>query len=71
MDSESEQLMQEALQRLMVGRTVVLIAHRLSTVQSADQIIVLKNGQVLERGNHNELMKAKGVYARLVSKQIQ
>lgn len=61
----------EALERLMKGRTVLLIAHRLSTVQNADQILVLKGGKVVEKGSHSSLMKEKGIYSKLVAKQMQ
>jgi len=72
LDAESEQLVQEALQRLMKGRTVILIAHRLSTVQQADSILVLKNGQIVEKGTHDELLKnPKGIYRALVLRQMQ
>lgn len=69
LDAESESLVQEALERLMKGRTTFVIAHRLSTVVNADQIIVLKEGKVVERGRHRELMKAEGYYASLVKRQ--
>ncbi len=64
-DTETEQLIQEAVQRLMHDRTSVVIAHRLSTVRSADQILVLHRGQVRERGRHEELIARGGIYARL------
>jgi ABC-type multidrug transport system fused ATPase/permease subunit len=70
LDTESEHLVQEALQRLMRGRTVILIAHRLSTVQKSDVIFVVKGGKIVETGNHEELLKKNGVYATLVSKQL-
>jgi len=60
LDSVSEQLVQESLERLMEGRTVIVIAHRLSTVESADQIIVLENGRVQEVGTYKELIEKKG-----------
>ena len=71
LDAESEGLVQEALERLMKGRTTFVIAHRLSTVVNADQIIVLKEGRVAERGRHRELMKANGYYASLVNRQTR
>lgn len=65
LDTESERIVQEALDRLMVGRTSFVIAHRLSTVQNADKILVLDKGRVVEEGNHQELMDKQGLYARL------
>jgi ATP-binding cassette subfamily B (MDR/TAP) protein 8 len=72
LDSESEKLVQEALQRLMIGRTVIIIAHRLSTIRNVDEILVIKNGKIIEKGTHNFLMnKSNGIYAHLVSKQME
>jgi len=65
LDTESEKLVQQALSNIMKDRTSVVIAHRLSTIQHADEIIVLKKGQIVERGNHDELVAAKGVYKKL------
>jgi len=71
LDSESEQLVQDALDRLMVGRTSLVIAHRLSTIREADKIIVLQNGVIVEEGTHNELIhKEDGVYVKLSKMQI-
>jgi ATP-binding cassette subfamily B protein/subfamily B ATP-binding cassette protein MsbA len=64
-DTATEKLIQEALERLMAHRTSFVIAHRLSTVHNADQILVLKAGQVIERGTHDELMERNGLYAQL------
>ncbi len=64
-DSESEQLIQRAIDMLIKGRTSIVIAHRLSTIRRADQILVLDAGQVLERGNHRELIAAEGAYHKL------
>ncbi|MFT7589323.1 MAG: ABC-type multidrug transport system fused ATPase/permease subunit, partial [Limisphaerales bacterium] len=69
LDSESEKLVQEALYKLMRNRTSIVIAHRLSTIQYADEILVIKNGKILERGNHLSLMARNGEYQRLVEMQ--
>jgi ATP-binding cassette subfamily B protein len=71
LDAESEALVQDALERLMKGRTTFVIAHRLSTVVNADQIIVLKEGRVAEVGRHRELIKQNGYYASLVARQTR
>ena len=68
-DNETEAAIQRALRRISVDRTTVVIAHRLSTVRHADQIVVLESGQVAERGTHDELVAAGGRYARLWSVQ--
>lgn len=65
LDTESERLVQEALAKVMSSRTSVVIAHRLSTIQHADEIIVIVSGQIAERGTHEQLLAAKGVYKRL------
>jgi subfamily B ATP-binding cassette protein MsbA len=70
LDSESEALVQSALQNLMTGRTVVVIAHRLSTVRRADRIVVLENGTTADIGPHEELMKKPGTYRRLYELQF-
>lgn len=69
LDTESEKLVQEALENLMKERTSIIIAHRLSTVRNADEIIVLSKGEIIERGNHEELILKKGHYHRLCSLQ--
>ena len=71
LDSESEELVQDALDRLMVSRTTVIIAHRLSTVHIANRIAVLESGHLIELGNHNQLMALDGLYARLYRLQFQ
>jgi ABC-type multidrug transport system fused ATPase/permease subunit len=70
LDSESEHLVQEALERLMHGRTVLVIAHRLSTVRDADRVVVIDGGKVAEIGTHDELVARDGVYRRLVERQF-
>jgi subfamily B ATP-binding cassette protein MsbA len=70
LDAEAEGLVQEALERLMVGRTTLVIAHRLSTVRAADRLVVLTDGRIVEEGTHNELVEAGGVYARLLERQL-
>ena len=69
LDSENEDLVQEALQVALVGRTSIVIAHRLSTVMNADQILVVDGGVIVERGRHSELMNNSGLYADLFSRQ--
>ena len=70
LDSESEALVQSALQNLMTGRTVIVIAHRLSTVRRADRIVVLENGTIAEIGRHEELMQKAGIYRKLYDLQF-
>ena len=65
LDTESERLVQEALDRLMGGRTTIAIAHRLSTIRNADEIIVMKEGRIVERGTHDELISKEGYYKKL------
>ena len=71
LDTRTERLVQEALERLAEGRTTIAIAHRLSTVRDADQIIVLDRGHVVETGTHEELLSAGGRYAELVARDTE
>ncbi|QCB45344.1 lipid A export permease/ATP-binding protein MsbA [Hydrogenophaga sp. PAMC20947] len=70
LDNESERLVQEALSRLMAGRTTLVIAHRLTTIEHADRVVVLANGQISEQGTHQQLIQANGLYARLHSQNF-
>lgn len=70
LDSQSEKLIQEALDRLMIGRTTILIAHRLSTVVNADEIIVMHKGKIIEKGSHIQLLAQNGAYAQLYHTQF-
>lgn len=69
LDSESEKWVQDALDRLMENRTAIMVAHRLSTVNQADKIVVLQDGQIVEQGTHNELIAKKGIYDNMVRLQ--
>ncbi len=71
LDSESEALIQDALKRVMAGRTSIVIAHRLSTILAADQILVMDRGRIVERGTHNELIALNGLYAQLYETQFK
>ena len=70
MDSESERLIQQGVERLLAGRTALVIAHRLSTVRDADRIVVIRQGRVVEEGRHEELLARGGEYARLYCLQF-
>ena len=70
-DTETESLIQAALERLVQGRTTFAIAHRLSTLRKADKLIILEKGEIAEMGTHNELLKNNGLYKRLVDMQSQ
>lgn len=70
-DTRTEELVQKAMDKLMKGRTSFIIAHRLSTIKNADLILVMKDGNIIEQGNHNELIKKNGFYAELYNSQFQ
>ena len=70
LDTESERLVQDALEKLMVGRTTFVIAHRLSTIVGADKIVVMEKGEIKEIGNHSELLMKNGIYTRLYNIQF-
>ncbi|MBK9792654.1 MAG: ATP-binding cassette domain-containing protein [Sphingobacteriales bacterium] len=69
LDSNSEKLVQDALQNLLKDKTAIIIAHRLSTVQFADEIVVLREGSIIEKGSHQQLMQLNGEYKKLVDLQ--
>ena len=69
LDTESEQLVQVALEKMMENRTSLVIAHRLSTIQNADMIVVIQKGKIVEQGKHDELLRKKGAYFKLVNMQ--
>jgi subfamily B ATP-binding cassette protein MsbA len=69
LDTESEQLVQMALEKMMENRTSIVIAHRLSTIQKADVIVVIQKGKIVEQGKHTDLLKKKGAYFKLVNMQ--
>jgi ATP-binding cassette subfamily B protein len=70
-DTRTEARIQKALLRLMEGRTSFLIAHRLSTIRDADQVVVINNGEIVERGTHDQLMQAKGFFHHLYMSQFK
>mmetsp|Transcript_13827 Transcript_13827/g.17042 ORF Transcript_13827/g.17042 Transcript_13827/m.17042 type:complete len:681 (+) Transcript_13827:70-2112(+) len=70
LDAESEYLVQDALEKIMIGRSVLVIAHRLSTVKRANNVIVIEKGKCIESGNHNQLINKNGVYSKLVKRQL-
>jgi subfamily B ATP-binding cassette protein HlyB/CyaB len=69
LDYQSERIIQENLEQICRGRTVFIIAHRLSTVRKADRIVVVEKGQIIEQGNHEQLMQSKGAYYKLYQQQ--
>lgn len=69
LDTESERLVQDAIEKMMKNKTSIVIAHRLSTIQNADLIVVLQKGKIVEQGKNEELLKKKGVYYNLVKMQ--
>ena len=70
-DTRTEELVQKAMDKLMIGRTSFIIAHRLSTIKNADLILVMKDGNIVETGTHNELMNKNGFYADLYNSQFE
>jgi ABC-type multidrug transport system fused ATPase/permease subunit len=71
LDTESEQLIQASMAALLAGRTTFVIAHRLSTVRRADLILLMEDGRVIERGDHDQLMQARGAYYEMVRRQME
>jgi ATP-binding cassette, subfamily B, bacterial len=71
LDAESERMVQAALQAAMKGRTTIVIAHRLATVLSADRIVVMEGGRIVDAGRHGELVERGGLYARLAAMQFE
>ena len=71
LDTESEKIVQDAIEKLMHNRTVIVIAHRLSTVHNANKIIVLDKGDIVDTGNHNELINKEGLYKQLHNMQFK
>ena len=71
LDSNSEQLIQQSLKRILVDKTAIIIAHRLATVQHADRIIALDNGKIVDEGRHEELLVSSSLYRELAEKQLR
>ena len=70
-DTETEAVIQKAINKILVGRTSIIIAHRLSTIKNADIILVMNNGNIIEMGNHNQLLEKKGFYYNLYNSQFK
>lgn len=70
-DTETERLIQDAMARLMSGRTTIVVAHRLSTIQHADRIMVMHKGRLREQGSHQELLQQGGIYKKLYDLQLR
>ena len=70
LDSENEKIVTEALEKVMKHRTILIIAHRLSTIRKADEIVVMKEGTVVERGTHDELLELDGAYKSIIGNQL-
>ena len=70
-DTETEQLIQNAIQTVLTGRTSFIVAHRLSTIREADVILVMKDGHIVEQGNHDQLLAQGGFYAKLYNSQFE
>jgi len=70
LDSESEKAIQQALEELQKGRTSIVIAHRLSTIEKADKILVIDSGEIIEQGNHHELISQNGIYSKLYKSNL-
>ena len=66
-DPENEHLIQHAISELTVGKTIITIAHRLATIENADKILVVDEGQIVQQGNHNQLIKEEGIYKRFIA----
>ena len=71
LDTESEKLVQDSLEKFRHGKTAILVAHRLATVKNADRILVFRNGQIYEEGNHEELLQKQGYYHQLYYSQFE
>ena len=70
LDAEAERVVQESLEQLMEGKTVLVVAHRLATIRHADRILVLEGGRIVSAGTHEELLRSSGSYREMVEKQL-